>query len=139
AYGVALRLLETRDRFEAEIARALAAKGYADQTPDVLERLRKQGIANDRRVAEAIIMGREGRRAIGDELLRHRLLEKGAPEALVDDLLGGRDEAESAYQALVGKFGPEAPRAKAGRFLASRGFGEEAIESALERLASSSE
>jgi SOS response regulatory protein OraA/RecX len=137
AYAVALNYLKARDRLESEILKTLEAKGYGEEAPEVLDRLRKQGVANDRRVAEAIIRGREGRKAIGADLLRHKLLEKGVPADLVEELLPEQDESESAYLALVAKHGTEVPRARAGRFLASRGFSEEAIESALDRLASS--
>lgn len=86
---------------------------------------------DDARVARDFVAARSGKRALGDHRLRQELVKRGLPEESLD---GASSEAERIEDLLRSKFTPEGNRAKAARFLYSRGFAEDAIESALERF-----
>jgi len=131
ALAIALRRLQASDRFEAEIRKALAR--FSDSTVDrVVVYLRGQRFLNDERVTARYIEGNVGRRAVGTERLRSRLLAKGAPPEVLEQADTGND-VERALSALAGKFRDPSPsdRGRAGRFLFGRGFGEDDVESAL--------
>lgn len=90
-------------------------------------RLLARGILDDVRLARRLAEANAGRRTISLDALRRRCAERGAaPEALA-----ALDGPEAPPEALLARFRP-AERAKAGRFLAARGFEPEAIEAALD-------
>lgn len=134
ALAIALRKLGARDRFSSEIREALS-EFQLEVVDQVIEHLSSKGILNDRRLVQSRLANNDGRRAVGNDLLLQKLVQQGAPEHLVTECLGERstDEVENAVAALAAKLSPDAPRGKAGRFLVSRGFSEEAVESALDR------
>ena len=140
----ALQRLEVSDRFEAEVRKALIR--YPVETVDqVVAYLKEKRLLNDERTLRYTLQGNQGRRAVGAELLRHRLERRGAAEELICDAVAEtrENEANMVGALLQGRFrkpGDDdsvkerlAIRAKAARFLFGRGFGEEVIESALER------
>lgn len=134
---MALRLLAKHDRTESEIEARLEAKSCSPETrAAVLDFLRANRLLDDSRVAEELLRQRTGKRSVGREKLRATLLAKGVPEGIVDEAIGSRDdeeELEAMAQALAGRKWTENGRARAARFLLSRGFPEELLESALER------
>jgi regulatory protein len=138
ALGLALKRLRLSDKLEAELLKALVMGGFSTETATfVLSFLKDRKLISDRRTIENHIEKRSGRRSIGQEKIRAELLERGAPEELVEECLANADvgdEAGRAVQALRAKYAQEVERGKAGRFLASRGFGEELIETALDRF-----
>ena len=99
-----------------------------------MEHLRQKGILNDDNTTQRHIERNSGTRAVGIEKLRAELAKLGAPEETIEANLASlaADEPERALEALRSKYKEGADRAKAGRFLYSRGFQEEAIESALD-------
>jgi SOS response regulatory protein OraA/RecX len=125
-----LRLLAARDRFAAEIVSELSKRSEEDAVAAVLDRLRSKGLVKDVRVIAAMLAANVGRKAISVAMLREKCLARGAdPEAL-----SVLDETEApSIQPLLTRF-EKTPkdRLRAARFLASRGFEEEAIESALD-------
>jgi len=134
ALVVALRRLATSDRFESEVRLALA--GYQESTvEEVIAHLREKRILNDRRVTDSVLRQNEGRRAVGAERLRAKLEARGAPEEEIDAAIESarESEPERASGLLLAKFPGrmEVDRARAGRFLFSRGFDVDVIESAL--------
>jgi len=136
---LALAKLKSGDRFQKEIEDALLGAGISvPTTQDVVSYLLERRFVDDRRTTINAVERRSGRRAIGREKLRAELLRRGAPENLIDEALAANpetEEPESALALLRTKYrGDAAERMRAGRFLASRGFEEDAIESALERF-----
>lgn len=134
ALGVALRRLKTSDRFESEVRRALA--DFSPETTDkVVQHLREKRVLNDQRLAGALVERNVGRSAIGANKLRAKLETRGAPDSEVEAALASaaEKEPELATNLLVAKFPGriEGDRARAGRFLFSRGFDEDVVESAL--------
>lgn len=135
ALELAVAALSKKDLFTAEIQALLERQGVStDVTVQVLEHLNRKGILNDRRAAEAILTRYGGKRAAGVEKLRMLLAERGAPAELVEEVLCTREMGErlEVQRLLELKYPNGASLAQAGRFLASRGFSEDAIETALE-------
>ena len=133
ALDMALGRLKSRERFSGDMRSWLIARGQDEAVADsVVEHLVKRGMLNDERAARALVKLREGKKAVGADKLRSEMLAKGANEDTVKSQLAELpDEAESAKDALRTK-NSWTGRPQAGRFLAGRGFSEEAIESARE-------
>ena len=130
--GRALRLLGQREHSRAELERKLRPH---EETPgelsSALDELQAKGFINEQRVLESVVFRRAPR--LGAMRVRQELQAKGlAPEVIaqaVSDLQGS--EVDRAREVWRRKFGEPAAdpstRAKHMRFLASRGFGAEAI------------
>lgn len=125
--------MKTRERFETELRGWLASHGFEEDVVEpVIERLKARNLLNDERAAEALIARRSGKRAVGIGKLRDELIANGAEEALAERITPTESEAAAAYDLLISK-GKTQSRSRAGRFLAGRGFEEDAIEGALHR------
>ena len=140
----ALAELARRDLSLAELHNLLARKGFLPaETEEALAQILNWNLASDERAATARLDRRTGRNARGDAALLNELLEKGIPEALAQRLVARRSEEtperDRAIALLKTKYPRGAERAKAARFLASRGFDEETIETALETLPNETE
>lgn len=137
ALSDALRRLGTADRTEAELRQALSGKHEDKQIDAAIAWLTERKMLSETRAAEATVRPRSsGRRSEGDQKLRERLERRGAaPEAVEAALAEAPSEADRMQDALRAKFRSEdGQRAKAGRFLISRGFDEAAVEGALDRF-----
>jgi regulatory protein len=133
ALGRALKRLQTSDRYESEV-RATLRRFPADVVERVVAYLRQHRLLDDERTTHQAVEVNTGRRAVGDALLADRLVARGADENLVAQALTEAEtEADRIDAILRAKYQPTDNRMKAGRFLFSRGFSEEAIESALDR------
>ena len=127
ALAVAARALRARDLSEERLAQRLAGAAVAPATAaESLQRLARAGIVDDARFArsraEALV-----ERGYGDAAIEHDLERQGlAGEAVRVALQELPDELERARR-LVERRGRGA---KTARYLASKGFGEEAIEAA---------
>ena len=135
ALGLALRKIHTKERFEAEVRRFLA--DFPDDTVErVIEFLKGRRIICDSRTTQNLIERSSGKRAVGIGKIRTELIERGAPEETVESVLNGHefDEQAQMLQLLEKKYSPTDSRPKAARFLFSRGFSEEEIESVLDRF-----
>lgn len=115
-----LRRLKGRDRFESELRREFGAEpGFEDS----LDRLKAQGVVDDRRTAEALIRAKSpASSAFLENLLAERGVETG-------DFLTDHDDLASAREIVTKRRGE--PPARVARYLASKGFDADTIESAL--------
>jgi regulatory protein len=130
--GRALRLLGGREHSRAELERKLAT--YEEEPGSLaraLDELQARGFINEQRVLESVLHRRAAK--LGATRIRQELQGKGlAPEAVLEAVEQLRaTEVERAREVWRKRFG-EPPldanaRAKQMRFLASRGFGGEAI------------
>ncbi|MEZ5645346.1 MAG: recombination regulator RecX [Burkholderiaceae bacterium] len=130
--GRALRLLSAREHSRAELERKLAPH---EETPGELARaldeLQGRGFISEARVVESVLYRRAAR--LGNARLKQELQAKGiSPEAVAEAVDGLRgSELERAREVWRRKFGAPAEdaagRARQMRFLASRGFGADAI------------
>lgn len=133
--GRALGYLSRREHSRDELARKLAPfveeSDGEDPIPSVLNRLAEEGWLSDTRFAESVVNRRAARfgtsRIVG-ELKRHKV-DSETVQSLSEDLRDTEMERISAVWAR--KFGTLAvtqqERAKQARFLASRGFSQDAI------------
>ena len=125
----ALLLLSYRARSEAEISQNLRKHEIPEEVIEsTLERLRKEGFANDTQFAHAWVENRNTFRPRGRRALTVELRQKGVAESVIQSALEGLDEGELAYQAAqqkarklqVGEW--TVFRQKLSSFLARRGF-----------------
>lgn len=133
----ALSLLKTRDRFGAEVRLELLKSGFDTESADrVVSYLLERRYIDDRRTIINEIERRSGKRSMGRNLIRERLLARGAPEDLLEEMLGEEPDGEiaRALELLKGKIRTPGDRAKGGRLLFAKGFDESVIEQALDRF-----
>jgi regulatory protein len=130
--GRALRLLSGREHSRAELERKLRPhETEPGELARALDDLEAKGFINEQRVLESVVHRRAAK--MGAARVRQELQAKGlspdAVEQAVADLQGS--EVERAREVWRKKFGePPADAAERGkqmRFLASRGFGGDAI------------
>jgi regulatory protein len=130
--GRALRLLAAREHSRAELEKKLAAH---EESPGelgrTLDELQAKGFIDEQRVVESLLHRRAAR--LGTGRLRQEMQAKGiGAQAMADAVQALRStEVDRAREVWRKKFGEPAAdaagRAKQMRFLASRGFGAEAI------------
>jgi regulatory protein len=125
---IAARALQHRDRSRRDLEERLARAGIdEDRRTDALETLERVGYVDDGRFAGARAGALAGR-GYGDEWIRHDLGEHGvAAEAIAAAIESLVPESERAA-ALVERLG-RTP--KTGAHLARKGFGQDALETAL--------
>ena len=130
--GRALKLLASREHSRPELERKLAPHEEAPgELAQALDELQAKGFISERRVVESVLHRRASR--LGASRVKQELQAKGvgaeAVAEAVDQLRA--TEVERARAVWRKKFGEPATdaagRAKQMRFLASRGFGAEAI------------
>jgi regulatory protein len=128
AVETALRALRVHDRTAAELDARLAQRGVdAVARVEALETLERIGYVDDERFART--------RA-------ERLAERGSGDALIRDDLERRGIAAERIEAALAGIEPEPERAariverrgsgiKTARYLATRGFGEDAVQAVV--------
>ena len=130
--GRALKLLASREHSRPELERKLAPHEEAPgELAQALDELQAKGFISEQRVVESVLHRRASR--LGASRVKRELQAKGvgaeAVAEAVDQLRA--TEVERARAVWRKKFGEPATdaagRAKQMRFLASRGFGAEAI------------
>jgi SOS response regulatory protein OraA/RecX len=127
ALEVAGRALRHRDLSRRRLAERLEGAVPAAVAAESLATLERAGLVDDRRVALVRAESLAGR-GYGDEAIRHRLRAEGLAEEVAEEAVAGlAPECERAGP-LVERRGV-GPRTA--RYLAGRGFGEEAVEAAL--------
>jgi SOS response regulatory protein OraA/RecX len=129
ALATATRVLRGRPLSARRLDERLQRAGFvASERAEALAVVRSAGFVDDERfaVTRAELLAR---RASGDALIRHDLLSQGiAGEAVERALAELEPEAARAARAAAARHGGAAAKA---RFLARRGFAEDAIEAAL--------
>lgn len=134
ALAAAIKLLERSDMFESELRSRLSAYDEELKT-SVIERLKSRRLLDDRRLAHSLADRRSGKRSVGFARLEAELARRGASGELIQELRQSFSEGEGAWQALAARFDPDIDdRAKAARFLASRGFEEDEIRSSIDEF-----
>lgn len=93
-------------------------------------------LLDDLRYARNAIERNDGKRAIGDQALRDKLESRGVPSEVIDALMSevDQDELSRALVLVDAKFSGTGSPGRVARFLSSRGFSDETIESILERI-----
>lgn len=131
ALDVATRALVHRDRSRASLRTRLGAARIAPWAAEqALDTLERAGIVNDERFARARAEAL-AKRGSGDALIREELLAAGVPEGDVVEAIGALEPERERALGVAATRG-ESPATA--RWLARRGFGQDAIEAALPRL-----
>ena len=130
--GRALRLLAGREHSRAELEKKLRThEAEPGELQRALDELQAKGFIDEQRVVDSVLHRRAAR--LGAGRVKQELQAKGiSAEAVAEAVEGLRGtELERAREVWRTKFGEPAAnpagRAKQMRFLASRGFGAEAI------------
>jgi SOS response regulatory protein OraA/RecX len=127
ALGFATRALRARDLSRRELLERLASRVAPAAADETVTTLTRAGLVDDRRAAENRASALAGR-GYGDDAIRHDLRTRGlGGDEIVAALAALEPETERAA-AIMRRRGP-GPRTA--RYLAGRGFGEDACESAL--------
>jgi regulatory protein len=124
AFETALRALRSRDQSVAELARRLEGRGVGEEErADVLERLDRAGYVDDGRLSRRRAAELAGRGS-GDALIRDDLERRGIAAELVEAAIESIEPESQRVARIVERRGRSA---KTVRYLAARGFGEEAL------------
>lgn len=142
-YEAALTSLDFCARSAKEIGNALRRKGYVEPCVNaVVERLRENGLIDDARYARRMAEV-QSNKPVGLYAFKRRLRAKGISDEDAEEALTAfgdaqqQEAAKAAAERLYRKYQglPEREaRAKLSQALARRGFGWDAIESALDDL-----
>jgi SOS response regulatory protein OraA/RecX len=125
AVETALRALRFRDRTTAELDARLEQRGVGEaEREKALETLERIGYVDDERFARSRAE-RLAVRGSGDALIRDDLERRGVAAETVESVLAGIEPERERVARIVLQRGPGV---KTARYLAARGFGEEAVE-----------
>ena len=128
AVEAALRALRVRDRSAAELDERLSARGAGPaERRDALELLERVGYVDDRRFA-GMRAAALAARGSGDALIRDDLERRGVAAETIDAALAGLEPEHVRAERIVATRG-RSP--KTARYLAARGFDEDAVASAV--------
>jgi regulatory protein len=141
AFDVAWKLLNHRDRTEAELVRAfLKARIEPELAEEVLSELRESGYVDDARFAGRFAEDRRRLDAWGADRIERRLSELGVPrEHIAAALEGDHNELDAAVALLERRFAapPATPRERdrALGVLVRKGYDLELAHDAVRRFA----
>jgi regulatory protein len=138
-YNAALRLLSYRPRSDAEIRARLSRRFGKEIIDRVLFQLKARQMVDDAAFAQFWRENRESFSPRSKRLLKLELRQKGIDPEVVDEVLEGFDDDESAYRAAKRKGRTlerdyETFRRKLGAILGRRGFNYGVINRTIERL-----
>ena len=141
AYQQALKFLNYRQRSASEIEKNLDKHGFGEAAiAHALERLRRAGLVNDARFAQAWVENRSEFRPRSRRALAFELKKRGIPEEIIRETLADIDEDPLAYQAAIAQARKyrgldwRAFRQKMYQFLARRGFNYDVSSEAVARV-----
>ncbi len=143
----AFRILAARSRSEKEVRDRLLEAGYPEViTEKIIARCWELGFVNDTEFAYHYAEDRLRNRPMGREMLKRELLSRGISEELaasaVDNAYAQTDELELARDLITRKISrwQDEPkpkvREKMARFLISRGFGWEIVQTLYHEIES---
>jgi SOS response regulatory protein OraA/RecX len=128
AVETALRALRHRDRSIAELDARLRERGVGEaERQETLETLSRIGYVDDERLARTRAE-QLAARAAGDALIRHDLEGRGIDPQLVAAALDALEPERKRAERIAASRGLTA---KTARYLASRGFDQEALEAVV--------
>jgi regulatory protein len=141
AYEKALGFLSYRPRSRAEIEAYLGRRKVAPEAIEAtVNRLLQAGLLDDGAFAKYWVENRELFRPRGARALRYELRQKGVADRVIEQVLEGIDETDSAYRAArerarrFNKVDYQTFRQRLGGFLQRRGFGYDIVKQTVDRL-----
>jgi SOS response regulatory protein OraA/RecX len=128
ALGLAGRALRARDLSQRALSDRLEGRVAPAAREEALETLARVGVLDDRRVAQnrAAALAARG---YGDAAIRHDLTRRGLEPDEIEDAIATLEPEALRVSTIVERRGPGPATA---RHLAARGFGEEAVASAVD-------
>ncbi|MGB9775200.1 MAG: RecX family transcriptional regulator [Anaerolineae bacterium] len=135
----ALDLLSYRPRSEAEIRERLAEQYDPGTAEEVLERLRRTGLVDDREFARYWVQNRLQHNPRGARALRQELYQKRVDESVIEEVLAEYDEEEAAARAAETarrKFQglpPDVFRRRLTDYLLRRGFPSSIVQAVVQQ------
>ncbi|MGB2600275.1 MAG: regulatory protein RecX [Candidatus Omnitrophota bacterium] len=134
-----LRLLSLRQRSEYEIDERLKGKGYGERARKrLLDLLKKDGLVNDLKFAEAWIDSRLRSNPKGKRALKEELKSKGIQKEIIEQAFTEKasqlDERTMAAELIKKKLSKSKPGIEKGKmfqYLLRRGIDPEAAEEAI--------
>jgi regulatory protein len=130
AVETALRALRFRDRTAAELDARLEQRGVDEAARvQALETLERIGYVDDERFAHTRAE-RLAERGSGDALIRDDLERRGIAAEIVEAALAAIEPERERATRIVERRGPGI---KTARYLASKGFGEDALQGIVAR------
>lgn len=146
-YEAALTMLDQAAQTSGDLRLKLIRKGYVEPAAQaVVERLTGNGLIDDARYAQRVAQGQLNK-AVGAYAVRRKLMAKRLPEEAIVAAMEGfdGDQQAQACREAAGKLWRKyaalprrEARAKLSQALARRGFGWDAISSAVDELLSAS-
>jgi regulatory protein len=128
ALASATRTLRHRDVSAQRLAQRLESAAIAPATrAEALDVLARAGLVDDARFAERRA-DELAERGFGDEAIRHDLEGQGVPAELREQAIAALPGESERARMIVARRGPGP---KTARYLAAKGFGEDAVEAAL--------
>ena len=127
ALRASARALRSRDLSTARLQQRLAGAAVAPAAAaESLRVLTDSGIVDDARLAHSRAAAL-AERGYGDAAIRHRLEQEALRGDLIEEAVAGLEAEQQRATRLIDRRGP-GPRTA--RYLAARGFGDEAVEAA---------
>ena len=140
-FNAALHFLSYRPRSESEVKMRLLKHGFAmPEIETALEKLKEQGYLDDTTFAEFWKDSRDTFRPQSKLMTRVELRRKGVAGEVIDEVVGGLDDSESAYRAGVARAhrisvsDPLVFRKRLGDYLRRRGFSYSVSNEAVTRI-----
>jgi regulatory protein len=141
AYQQAMLFLSYRARSESEIRRNLRKHEIPEPVIEqTLERLRQDGLANDKKFASAWVENRNAFRPRSRRMMAMELKQKGLEEEAIRSAIESVDDESAAYEAAQRKSARFKTlewndfRRKLSEFLARRGFSYSVISPVVTRI-----
>ena len=139
--NAANRYFSYRPRSESELRGRLYQRGFdGDSVEAVIARLKEQGLIDDIAFARFWKDSRESFSPRSQWLTKLELRQKGVAADIIDRVVNGANDEDSAYRAALGKAHRlpladyQSFRRRLGEFLKRRGFGYGVINSTVKRM-----
>lgn len=132
----ALKMLKRQDLTIREVTTRLECNFEPGIVEETVQFLTANRLLDDLRYARHAIERNEGKRAVGDQALRDKLESRGVPTDVIHELMleVDQDEQSRALVLVEAKFSGSQSPGRVARFLSSRGFSDDTIESIIERI-----
>ena len=140
-FNAAIHYLSYRPRSEAELRKRLHQRGFdGDNVEAAIARLREQGLVDDLAFTQFWKDNRESFSPRSQWLTRLELRQKGVTSDIIDQVVAGIDDEDSAYRAALSRLHSlplsdyQSLRRRLGEYLKRRGFGYSVISHTVERV-----
>ena len=129
-------MLKRQDLTIQEVTSRLECKFEPILVQGTLAFLTDHRLVDDIRYARNAVERNEGKRAVGDQALFDKLESRGVPGEIIQSLMSSvdQDELSRATVLVEAKFSGSHSPGRVARFLSSRGFSDDTIETILERI-----